>query len=387
MEQHEFQFRGVWLPADVMKLLEEGTINAKAVVLLAMVDALVSPKRGCYASNAYLGKRIGSSAETVRRLLAQLEELGLVVRTLRNGFRREIETAWSRQGVHKSVEGPPQSCAADTKAKQSKAGGARRGDEDMPFIEPTEPRNGHPATEQDEEFVTTLLGAVRTKLPGKKANRKTWARSFATLRRSVGAERIQKALTWYVHNIGKPYVPQAYAATSFKEKFAAIEAAMQRDPDVGTATEITPQAAEIARRLAGRHWPKGSGDDVPAVVQGCLDRYTEFIAHRDAFMKGMATGEIEIGSNTYRDRLIRFGKHLRGAMPAPAAFVEQWMIHLNDRVAGWDGWSGNLSSMAFHRRSKEFTKRGREWATRFCGNPARWDQFVEGMEDADTEEG
>jgi len=101
-EIHVEGFRGVWIPAEIMYLFWNGTLSAQEMMLLTTIDSLVSRTPsgqfvGCYASNAYLGKRLGGiSAERASRIVSRLVELELVTITGFNGRKRFIETKWSR---------------------------------------------------------------------------------------------------------------------------------------------------------------------------------------------------------------------------------------------------------------------------------------------------
>jgi hypothetical protein len=101
-EIHVEGFRGVWIPAEIMYLFWDGTLSAQEMMLLTTIDGLVSRNPagqfvGCYASNAYLGKRLGGiCAERVSRIISRLVSLNLVTITGFNGRKRYIETRWSR---------------------------------------------------------------------------------------------------------------------------------------------------------------------------------------------------------------------------------------------------------------------------------------------------
>jgi hypothetical protein len=357
MADHEFQFRGVWLPAEILLALEAGKINAREIILLAMVDALVTPARGCWASNTYLGKRLGASPETVRRMLARLEGLGYLRRSQQKGQRREIETAWSRLTPHKTVGGSPQNCGGDNKGKTK--------EDSVVFFEDLSTPNTDP---QDTEIATLLAKAVQGKLPGRRVNVAAWAKQVALLRREATPARVLAAAQWYATAIGGQWVPQAYSAKTFREKFPAIEAAMERaavrEP---AALVVGARATGVLRRLEGLSWPKGSGPQVPQAVQLSLDRFTAWQAARDRVTEDQRAAACI--------RAYKFGEYLQGTTPAPGAYVEAWFRRVHGMVQNWAGWSGRLSGMAWHMGHDEFQRVGRGWAEDYCGQPARWDAF------------
>ena len=96
---HENQFRGWWIPADVVAMFEAGQINATELILLAAIDGLVKSGRngaGCYATNSYLGEKIGSTAKHVSRLISHLTDLKLIRDVSKGTGRRSLETKGSR---------------------------------------------------------------------------------------------------------------------------------------------------------------------------------------------------------------------------------------------------------------------------------------------------
>lgn len=58
-------------------------------------------------------------------------------------------------------------------------------------------------------------------------NLDNWASVFLKLKELRSKEEITEVLNWYKVNIGKPYVPQAYSAQSFYDKFPSIQDSMK----------------------------------------------------------------------------------------------------------------------------------------------------------------
>jgi DNA-binding Lrp family transcriptional regulator len=344
----EFQFRGVWLPAEILQALEAGKVNTREVMLLCVVEALVTPERGCFASNGYLAKRLGCSGETVRRQLQRLEKIGLVKRTTRNGWRREIETAWSRLTPHKTVGGAPQDCGGYNKTK--------RGGDDV-FFEVPETDQTH--TEQ----ATALATAIRTILPGRRCNLRTWAGEFALLAKEASGERVEAALAWYAKKIGGDYVPQAYSAKAFRQKFPAIEAAMRRDGGRSTV-QAGYRASILAKKLGSLHtWPKGSESQLPQAVEVCLQRY-------GVWLRGLA----EVAQGTAA-RDAAFASFVRDAALPAESYVCRWLEEVCRDVTGWDGWDGNLMRRVWRQDAQEFRTWGLSLSLEYAGNPERWERL------------
>lgn len=93
------QCRGWFIPIEIIELFEAQEINAAETLLLATIDTLVSKKRGCYASNEYLAKRMCTSKDKICRMIGRLKGLGLLRQISFNGRIRELETVWSRVSI------------------------------------------------------------------------------------------------------------------------------------------------------------------------------------------------------------------------------------------------------------------------------------------------
>lgn len=97
VEEHKKQFTGWWIPAYVIELFEDRTINAKELILLATIHEFVHRGKGCFASNEYLGNLVHVAEEQVRRMISHLKELGLVVQTGFDGRKRWLSVPWSME--------------------------------------------------------------------------------------------------------------------------------------------------------------------------------------------------------------------------------------------------------------------------------------------------
>lgn len=64
----------------------------------------------------------------------------------------------------------------------------------------------------------------------RKVNLNKWIFQFKKLRvdEEEKKDRIKKVLLWYIRHIGEEWIPEAFSAMSFREKFENIEAAMER---------------------------------------------------------------------------------------------------------------------------------------------------------------
>lgn len=98
-EQHEYQFRGCWFPPVLMDMIADKKVSLPGAVLLMLVDSLCRHGgKDCWASNEYLGKRLGLSGERVRKIISELRKSGLLIQTGFDGRSRFLSTAWSNPG-------------------------------------------------------------------------------------------------------------------------------------------------------------------------------------------------------------------------------------------------------------------------------------------------
>lgn len=95
------QVRGVYIPIDIWRLVEEERLSFIEFRLLLYVENRVRCKGiGCWASNARIAKDLNRSPNHVSAMVSKLKDLGLVYEvgelTLRNLKYRILETCWSR---------------------------------------------------------------------------------------------------------------------------------------------------------------------------------------------------------------------------------------------------------------------------------------------------
>jgi hypothetical protein len=95
---------------------------------------------------------------------------------------------------------------------------------------------------------------------------KLWVKGFRLLhqRDGVKLKRIKRVLYWYCDNFADtPYVPHAYSATAFREKFLPIEDAMKRQQEEirnGQVEDaiLNDEQIKILDNLMDVEWPMGS---------------------------------------------------------------------------------------------------------------------------------
>lgn len=78
----------------------------------------------------------------------------------------------------------------------------------------------------------------------RKVNKANWAKTFKKFRteNNLKKKEIKEVLSWYIKHFGEQYVPKAYSAEKFCEKFADVQYAMEqkRTESLNDSDEYTP---------------------------------------------------------------------------------------------------------------------------------------------------
>lgn len=393
-DQPQFQFRDPRVPGAWLHLLCENKITALEFSLAIVIDAYVKiGGEGCWASNKHLARSLGCTQRSIIRSLNRLEEIGCVVRYVKDN-RRYLETVWSRVLEGGCPAGHPPRARPGTlivvptelqnkykcRDRGAVAGGVTGANDKMAFFPNLTTQKKNPPSLEDFERTTQLHEAiVHSTTTIQKWSKSKWADEFRILRGELEQDevRVQEVLDWFSDHIGKPYVPEAYSAYGFRKKFLQIESAMKRDKKKNPRVTPSQPALDIADRLGRKHWPKGSKDQIPIVAEVSLQNYTSFLSRvREALAD---LNEDEPGAA----RMGRFIEYLLGKLPSTTHFVESWLAEANRRVQGWESWSGDLTAFAYEMNHKDFQAHGRGLASRWGGSEGPWEKLMEGIHAGD----
>lgn len=199
-----------------------------------------------------------------------------------------------------------------------------------------------------------------------------WALSFAKLRTidHIPQDRVEAVLLWYIDHIGEKFIPLALCANTFRAKFFNLERAYKRWLEDNPQTVIAADARHTATRLGRRHWPRASRGQLPEVCQQSLDNYRGFLLRAKQFAAPATLPRNE------RKLTEAFAAHIRPRLNDPAHFVENWFLAVNDQVANWDAWTGDLRPYVFRPDHRLFLRMGRGWAAGYAHRPELWDKFM-----------
>jgi hypothetical protein len=203
---------------------------------------------------------------------------------------------------------------------------------------------------------------------------KAWANEFRILRQHLDQDelRLLDVLDWYRANFGKAYVPRAYSAKSFRDKFLAIEDAMKRAAKrTPTSATISPAAKSIAKRLTDSLlWPKGAAETLPAAIQQAIETIGDL---RDRISGELTKEAVNFRkTKSYRERVL---EHLYTTLTT--SLIDNWFRDVHRQLTKWEAWDGNWTPFAFTRDNEKFHTIGRGLLTGRGTPAAEWDKLQE----------
>jgi len=205
----------------------------------------------------------------------------------------------------------------------------------------------------EAERLAVLLRDHLKKITGRPRTRYNfgrWTAEMSVLMRAVDIDRIEKAIVWYGDHGRDPYVPVVMSASSFRQKFTRIEAAMSRQGSEKKIESVSPEITLLLRDL-GFLWPNGEKEEEGLCAERTYRFYQLFLSHLDG----------EDGTSRF---ILR-------SMLSPIAFTANWMIRLHRMAFEWEGWPKSLSGMHAHIDSPHFNRTMIEMITEFSLDPNR----------------
>ncbi len=307
-EEHELSFRGLWMPEVIIRSFLAEKINASEAMLLAIIDGF-SKNGKCWASNNYLARRMNLDERHLRRMLTSLCQLNLLEKIQTTGGQRFLRTIC---GVNKVGDTSEATCTDTPRTLRPTCTDTPR------TLRPTctdTPRTLAPGGEgicapQDiktrgkekisvasfdgeqkltkEEKLAVLLkeGLSAAKKLTRKVVIKNWAAEFRKLlseNPELNSKEIAALISWHTKNINAEFMPQAFSAATFVEKFPAILAAKARAEKNDAPTEltvfaVTPKITAAAEqiRMARRNIDSRVSESLGVLLAG-LEKFFQHV--------------------------------------------------------------------------------------------------------------
>lgn len=262
-QNNETQSRPIVLPKETMdRILKADKPHiVLSVYLFYYYTSIWQETNQPKATTDYVAKGLGITERKVRRAKKYLEQIGLIQNiTTRNNngkinghfIKLYYKTSFATLAVLHTVA----KCQTNAYSTNNKM--LVEGDKSPVNREQNRESFGFLKNKNLNEFEKRcsikLQNAVISKRKlFRKVNIKQWIKSFKELQREgISQEKIKSVLNWYISNIGKEFVPLAYSAKAFQQKFLQIEDAMNR---TNTKTKVVKITDKITYNLICKHVP------------------------------------------------------------------------------------------------------------------------------------
>lgn len=189
-----------------------------------------------------------------------------------------------------------------------------------------------------------------------------WTKHFALLRKEQGEELVEKVLGWYERNYDKQYTPKALSGATFRQKFEAIRAAMNRSED-SPEEEIDQRSKDLAKVLSNNwNFPVEIQSQLPKIIQKTRDNWKRF--HWSL---------TKIDGSPREDRFLSVV--LDTYSPS---FIQDWIIFISNRYGKQQHYTGPVMSLAWTKDSPQFRQSfWRQWSLEWCGSPLTFEDLLD----------
>jgi hypothetical protein len=162
-------------------------------------------------------------------------------------------------------------------------------------------------------------------------------------------------------------MPVVHSAQSFRQKWPAIEAAYLRALPPPKAAELSPELQGLLIRLRRKHWPLGSGSQLPTIVGTSAERYTMTRRTLRQYHASLVINDADY----------MLSRYVCSKMSTTASFLDLWFDRVHQRVVHWEDWSGDLEYFVFDIHHPMFQQLGAGWAAAYTSNASRWYRLIE----------
>lgn len=377
-ETHEFKFTHLITPRHIWDLFKVGDITIREMMLVSVIHSLAGSD-GCYASNAYLSELMEINPSHMGKLLARLKSMGLIQWCIREeDNKRLLKTYfnecenWPQNGVRANAEGPRQ-CGGGVRANAdpapskegiySKGDNSARGAEGFGVV-------GKSWCEKAASVFIRELSAKRLLM--RQPSTKAWAKEFqALLDQGVSKAELKETIVWYVQMTDLPYMPQAYSARTFREKYPAIRRRFVKDSKVQKLPDVKPEDLNQWDRMTydtimGFGWPSGIRKQVCGLLVLSQQNYKAFVKKADAV--------------EWKGELKEFHKRIRmNCFCSAGTTMTNYFTAVREFVATSTSWDGDVLQFVWAPDIKLVQRLARKGALDAQVDPTLYPSYLEAL--------
>lgn len=217
--------RGWFLPIAILRFYDQGVLSESDAFLLGKINSLQDPIRGCYASNAWLGRWWrGRHLVNVSKAIRRLEDIG-AIRVVFVGDGKQ-----KQRRIFVTFAGDELSRPLSKNAKTPLAKTLSRDIEDKYNRTTLAPSSeGERFLQKATNCLATYLHTKSIKLDNRQLRKAAKQLQWLLLKDLAGdRSRLKHVLQGYVKEYHDQYTPRVHSAYEFRQKFLKIEAWLNR---------------------------------------------------------------------------------------------------------------------------------------------------------------
>jgi hypothetical protein len=193
---------------------------------------------------------------------------------------------------------------------------------------------------------------------------KDWSKTLLTFIEASKASDMVHVMNWYCCHIGEQYVPEAFSAKGFVEKYDAIKRAMEREgsdePD--QVSQLSLDIAEDIKRNIGR-FPVEIESQLGMLVEKSRLNWRKFVKKMESY------------NGTIRNKTLI---NVVLTRMDTGSFAQQWFYLIHQKHGFKKNYTGRVLDLVFKPDSKLFLESlWRECAVSWSGAPCIFDSLLE----------
>ena len=228
-----------------------------------------------------------------------------------------------------------------------------------------------------------------------KAKLKVWSKEFTTLRKTFTEEEIASTLSYYISHIGEEYMPEAYSARAFKEKFARIRAKQSILNPFPSKIEISLWTKKFAKQRSF-DWPADEGKDELQFIELNYRYFYSFQKRlivvrkelRDAAIlrdKELTKKRGRPSTSSENWRLSRAADNMFIKLDPPETLTRWWAEYVNNGYHLYQ-WDTNLHHFVLNDNNPKWRKKLARIAAEYSPDWKLWEDIFEIVRSTKLEE-